>query len=57
MAAFIKDLQDELSPPGLANRPISQLAELTPAAWANRNAGKSQAATGADQDSDPDCSW
>jgi hypothetical protein len=24
--------------PGLANRPISQTAELTPAAWANRNA-------------------
>ena len=24
--------------PGLANRPISQIAELTPAAWANRNA-------------------
>jgi transposase len=23
--------------PGLANRPISQTAELTPAAWANRN--------------------
>jgi len=24
--------------PGLADRPISQTAELTPAAWANRNA-------------------
>ena len=23
--------------PGLADRPISQIAELTPAAWANRN--------------------
>jgi transposase len=23
--------------PGLANRPISQTAKLTPAAWANRN--------------------
>ena len=23
--------------PGLANRPITQTAELTPAAWANRN--------------------
>ena len=24
--------------PGLADRPINQTAELTPAAWANRNA-------------------
>ena len=24
--------------PGLANRPISQIAQFTPAAWANRNA-------------------
>ena len=30
--------------PGLADRPINPTAELTPAAWANRNIGFSLAA-------------
>jgi hypothetical protein len=33
--------------PGLADRPISQTAELTPAAWANRNASATPAAPSA----------